>query len=124
MYYSLYRAIYCLYSRIDYCLSGFHIYGSKIRYRLVCHQLIHGDFVIPRVMGDKLKVHPITILLVLLVMGELFGFNGRYFGIPMYCLVKVTVIYLFRKFKQRYNRFYGDNGEYEHTNFTKDQYLK
>ncbi|HCT8119450.1 AI-2E family transporter [Enterococcus faecalis] len=87
-------------------------------------QLIHGDFVIPRVMGDKLKVHPITILLVLLVMGELFGLMGVIFGIPMYCLVKVTVIYLFRKFKQRYNRFYGDNGEYEHTNFTKDQYLK
>lgn len=87
-------------------------------------QLIHGDFVIPRVMGDKLKVHPITILLVLLVMGELFGLMGVIFGIPMYCLVKVTVIYLFRKFKQRYNRFYGDNGEYEHTKFTKDQYLK
>lgn len=87
-------------------------------------QLIHGDFVIPRVMGDKLKVHPITILLVLLVMGELFGLMGVIFGIPMYCLVKVTVIYLFRKFKQRYNRFYGNKGEYEHTNFTKDQYLK
>ena len=55
-------------------------------------QLIHGDFVIPRVMGDKLKVHPITILLVLLVMGELFGLMGVIFGIPMYCLVKVTVI--------------------------------
>lgn len=27
------------YSRIDYCLSGFHIYGSKIRYRLVCHPI-------------------------------------------------------------------------------------
>ncbi|MGC3666896.1 AI-2E family transporter, partial [Enterococcus faecalis] len=59
-------------------------------------QLIHGVFVIPRVMGDKLKVHPITILLVLLVLGELFGLMGVIFGIPMYCLVKVTVIYLFR----------------------------
>lgn len=87
-------------------------------------QLIHGDFVIPHVMGDKLKVHPVTILLVLLVTGELFGLVGVIFGIPMYCLVKVTVIYLFRKFKQHYSRFYGDNGEYEHTNFTKDQYLK
>ena len=43
-------------------------------------QLIHGDFVIPRVMGDKLKVHPITILLVLLVMGELFGLMGVILG--------------------------------------------
>ncbi|MGC6769449.1 AI-2E family transporter [Enterococcus sp. LJL51] len=87
-------------------------------------QLIHGDLVIPRVMGDKLKIHPITILLVLLVMGELLGLVGVIFGIPLYCLIKVTVTYLFRKFKQRYNRFYGEKGKYEHTEFTKDDYLK
>lgn len=89
-------------------------------------QLIHGDLIIPRVMGDRLKVHPITILLVLLVMGELLGLVGVIFGIPIYCLLKVTVSYLFRKFKQRYNRFYGDSdgGKYEETEFTKDEYLK
>ncbi len=32
-------------------------------------QLIHGDFVIPRVMGDKLKVHPITIFTCLVSYG-------------------------------------------------------
>ncbi|MBP1046958.1 AI-2E family transporter [Enterococcus sp. BWM-S5] len=87
-------------------------------------QLIHGDLVVPRVMGDKLKIHPITILLVLLVMGDLLGLVGVIFGIPIYCLLKVFVIYLFRKFKQRYNRFYGEKGKYEETEFTKDEYLK
>ncbi|MGK0552210.1 AI-2E family transporter [Enterococcus faecalis] len=87
-------------------------------------QLFHGDFVIPRVMGNRLKIHPITILLVILVMGELLGLMGVIFGIPLYCLIKVTVIYLFRKLKQRYNRFYGDKGQYEETTFTKEDYLK
>jgi predicted PurR-regulated permease PerM len=87
-------------------------------------QLFHGDFIIPRVMGDRLKVHPITILLVILVMGELLGLMGVIFGIPLYCLIKVTVTYLFRKFKQRYNRFYGAQGQYEDTSFTKEDYLK
>lgn len=61
--------------------------------------MIYGDFVIFCVMGDKLKVYLIIILFVLLVMGELFGLMGVIFGILMYCLVKVIVIYLFCKFK-------------------------
>lgn len=39
-------------------------------------QLLHGDLVIPRVMGDRLQIHPITILIVLLVMGDLMGIVG------------------------------------------------
>lgn len=86
-------------------------------------QLLHGDLVVPKVMGGKLKIHPITILLVLLVMGELLGLVGVIFGIPIYCLLKVFATYLFRKLKQRYNRFYGEKGRYEKTDFSKDEYL-
>ncbi|GAJ25697.1 membrane protein [Liquorilactobacillus sucicola DSM 21376 = JCM 15457] len=87
-------------------------------------QFLHGEFVVPRVMGDKVQLHPITVLLVLLVMGDLMGLVGVIFGIPIYCLIKVLVIYLFRKFKRRYNRFYGKQGKYEDTKFSKDDYLK
>ncbi|KRL01118.1 AI-2E family transporter [Liquorilactobacillus capillatus] len=87
-------------------------------------QFLHGELVVPRVMGNKVQLHPITVLLVLLVMGDLMGLVGVIFGIPIYCLVKVIVIYLFRKFKQRYNRFYGGQGKYEDTKFSKDDYLK
>lgn len=86
-------------------------------------QLLHGDLVVPRVMGDRLKIHPITILVVLLVMGDLMGLVGVIFGIPIYCLIKVLVVYLFRKFKQRYNRYYGQEGKYFHSAFTSKDYL-
>ena len=83
-------------------------------------QLLHGDLVIPRVMGDRLQIHPITILIVLLVMGDLMGIVGVIFGIPIYTLVKLLVTFIFRKFKQRYNKFYGDKGEYEHSSFSEE----
>ncbi|WP_057736567.1 AI-2E family transporter [Liquorilactobacillus uvarum] len=86
-------------------------------------QFLHGELVVPRVMGDKVQLHPITVLLVLLVMGDLMGLVGVIFGIPIYCLVKVLVIYLFRNFKRRYNRYYGRHGKYEDTKFSKDDYL-
>ncbi len=87
-------------------------------------QFLHGQFIVPRVMGDNLQLHPVTVLLVLLVMGDLLGIVGVIFGIPFYCLLKVMVIYLFRRFKRRYNRFFGESGYYEETDFSKDKYLK
>lgn len=87
-------------------------------------QFLHGQFIVPRIMGDNLQLHPVTVLLVLLVMGDLLGVVGVIFGIPFYCLLKVIVIYLFRRFKRRYNRFFGDHGSYEETDFSKEKYLK
>lgn len=86
-------------------------------------QLLHGDLVVPRVMGDRMKIHPITILIVLLVMGDLLGVVGVIFGIPIYALLKVVVVFIFRKFKRRYNEYFPDDGKYRQTEFKKDNYL-
>lgn len=85
-------------------------------------QLLHGDLVIPRVLGNRLKIHPITIIVVLMVMGDLLGFVGIVLGIPIYSLIKLFAVYTFRKFKQRYNRYFGSEGTYEHTDFSEDDY--
>ena len=61
--------------------------------RLVVVQLLHGDLGVPRVMGDRLQIHPITILIVLLVMGDLLGIMGVIFGIPIYTLIKLLVVF-------------------------------
>ncbi|GCF93036.1 AI-2E family transporter [Enterococcus florum] len=86
-------------------------------------QLLHGDLVVPRVMGDRLKIHPVTILVVLLVMGDLLGLVGVIFGIPIYSMIKLIVVFAFRKFKQRYNKFFAEEGTYEKTNFSEKDYF-
>lgn len=77
-------------------------------------QFIDGNLVEPNVMGKQLNVHPLTIIVVLLVMGDLLGLFGLIFGVPIYAILKVIVVHFFQQLKKRYNIYYGDvAGEYE-----------
>lgn len=77
-------------------------------------QLMEGNLISPNVMGKTMQIHPLTIVIVLLVAGNLFGLFGVILGIPGYAVLKVIVGYLFNKFKDRYNRYYGETyGNYE-----------
>lgn len=59
-------------------------------------------------MGKTLKVHPITILFVILVAGNLFGVLGVIFAVPGYAVLKVIVTHVFIWFK-RISGLYGNN---------------
>ncbi|WP_071847666.1 AI-2E family transporter [Alkalibacterium sp. 20] len=77
-------------------------------------QFIDGNLIEPNVMGKQLNVHPLTIIIVLLVMGDMLGLFGLIFGVPIYAILKVIVVHAFQQFKKRYNKYYGDvAGEYE-----------
>lgn len=78
-------------------------------------QFLEGQFISPNIMGRTMKIHPLTIIIVLLSAGNLFGIIGVILGIPGYAILKVIVVYLFSKFKSRYNRYYGEEyGAYQH----------
>ncbi|MGY0693456.1 AI-2E family transporter [Virgibacillus sp. FSP13] len=80
-------------------------------------QFLEGHFISPNIMGRTMKIHPLTIIFVLLSAGNLFGIVGVILGIPGYAIVKVIVVYLFGKFKSRYNRYYGEEyGAYQTQN--------
>lgn len=87
-------------------------------------QLLNGELIEPQVMGKHMVIHPVTIIFVLWIMGELFGMFGLIFGIPLYAIVKVLVVFGFRKFKQRYNRIYAEDVPYEETEFSLESYTK
>lgn len=77
-------------------------------------QFLEGNFISPNIMGRTLSIHPLTIIIVLLAAGNLFGIVGVILGIPGYAIIKVITIYIFGKFKARYNHFYGEEyGYYE-----------
>ena len=86
-------------------------------------QFVDGNLVEPNIMGKNLNVHPLTIIIVLLVLGDLLGFVGLVLGVPIYAISRVIATFVFRKFKQRYNKYYGDeSGYYEDTEFTLEKY--
>lgn len=76
-------------------------------------QLLEGKFISPQVMGKTLKVHPITILFVILVAGNLFGVLGVIFAVPGYAVLKVIVTHVFIWFKRIFG-LYGEQPESEY----------
>jgi predicted PurR-regulated permease PerM len=71
-------------------------------------QLVDGKFISPQIMGKSLRIHPITIIFVLLTAGSLFGVAGVVLGIPGYALLKVVFTHLFKLLKIRYNNYEPD----------------
>lgn len=83
-------------------------------------QLLEGKFISPQVMGKTLKVHPITILFVILVAGNLFGVLGVIFAVPGYAVLKVIVTHVFIWFK-RISGLYGEQPESEYVESPTDR---
>lgn len=74
----------------------------------VIEQTIEGRFISPLVLGSNLSIHPVTILIVLLASGQMFGIIGVIFGIPAYAVLKVLISHLFNWLKRT-------SGEYQET---------
>ncbi|WP_232699473.1 AI-2E family transporter [Brevibacillus daliensis] len=62
-------------------------------------QFIEGKFISPQIMGKSLRIHPITIIFVILTAGNLFGVVGIILAIPGYAVLKVIATHLFNWFK-------------------------
>lgn len=62
-------------------------------------QQIESSFVSPLVMGRALKIHPLTIILLVLVGGNLAGVLGMILIIPTYAVCKVVVQHSYRLLK-------------------------
>ncbi|MFP7171352.1 AI-2E family transporter [Terribacillus sp. 7520-G] len=64
-------------------------------------QLVEGKFITPQIMGRNIRVHPITIIFVILTAGNLFGVVGVILAVPGYAILKVIVTHTFHWFKKR-----------------------
>ncbi|MEK4512618.1 AI-2E family transporter [Paenibacillus anaericanus] len=64
-------------------------------------QLIEGKFISPQIMGKTLRIHPITIIFVILTAGNLFGILGIILAVPGYAVLKVIFSHLFQWFEGR-----------------------
>jgi predicted PurR-regulated permease PerM len=57
---------------------------------LICQNL-ESNVISPQVVGKSMRMHPLTIILVLLVGGELAGIVGMILAVPFYAAMKVVV---------------------------------
>ena len=80
----------------------------KVLIIFVIEQTIEGRFVSPLVLGNKLSIHPITIMFILLTAGSLYGVWGVLLGIPIYASVKVIVKEIFDWYRSVSNLYQDD----------------
>ncbi|WP_179394370.1 AI-2E family transporter [Lacticaseibacillus absianus] len=62
--------------------------------------LLETQLISPFVMGSKLEMHPITIVVVLLTAGNMFGLIGVILGIPGFAVLRIVVVRLFKWYQQ------------------------
>lgn len=77
----------------------------KVLVVFVIEQTIEGRVISPLVLGSQLSIHPVTILLVLLTSGKLFGLVGVILGIPAYAAIKVVISNVFEWYKRISNLY-------------------
>lgn len=63
-------------------------------------QQVDGNVIYPNVIGKSLNIHPLTIILILLVAGNLSGILGVFLGVPVYAILRTLVIFVVKIFKQ------------------------
>lgn len=71
----------------------------KVLVVFIIEQTIEGRVISPLVLGSQLDIHPVTILVVLLTSGKLFGVVGVILGIPVYAAAKVIITHVFEWYK-------------------------
>lgn len=57
----------------------------------VVGQLLEGNFLTPKLVGDKVGLHPVWIMFALLAGGALFGFVGILLAVPVSAVIGVLI---------------------------------
>lgn len=71
----------------------------------VVAQLIEGMFLTPRLVGDRIGLHPVLVIFAVMAGGQLFGFFGVLLALPAAAVVSVIVRFAYQHyfFKQLYD---------------------
>ena len=57
-------------------------------------QIIEGFFLTPRLVGERIGLHPLAVIFALLAFGQLFGFVGVLLALPASAIVSVALKHL------------------------------
>ncbi|MPM89179.1 hypothetical protein SDC9_136287 [bioreactor metagenome] len=64
-------------------------------------QQLDSSVIAPRVVGNKVKLHPVFVILSLSVFGSIFGIWGMIFAVPVAAIIKVIFKRIYDK--KKYN---------------------
>ena len=88
-------------------------YGDWTHVLLVCGvfavgQLLEGYVLVPKLVGDKIGLHPVAVMFAVLAGGYLFGFLGVLLALPAASVIMVLLRYLIERY--RLSELYNEEG--------------
>nr|WP_279097717.1 AI-2E family transporter [Aerococcus urinaeequi] len=72
----------------------------KVLIVFAIEQTIESRVISPQVLGSNMAIHPVTIMLLLISAGSIFGVAGVIFVIPIYAVIKVMFSHFFVWYKR------------------------
>jgi predicted PurR-regulated permease PerM len=74
----------------------------KVAIVFIVVQQIESNLLSPQILGQRLNIHPLTIILLLLAAGTLYGLVGLILATPLYAISKVLSETLYKIYRLRY----------------------
>ncbi|WP_312059735.1 AI-2E family transporter [Anaerotignum sp.] len=78
-------------------LSGESIRALYASILILILQQIDSVYIVPKVVGKKVEMHPVLVLLSLAIFGRIFGFWGLLFAVPLGALINNFFVWFIRK---------------------------
>lgn len=69
---------------------------------MIVAQQIESSLISPNIMGKVLKLHPLTVITIILVAGAIFGFLGILFAVPAYAVAKTIIMHFYDIYTTHY----------------------
>lgn len=63
-------------------------------------QVIEGNFLTPKLVGDSVGLHPLWVFFALLAGGSLLGILGMFLAVPVAAVIGVLLAFALQKYKQ------------------------
>ena len=76
---------------LGYFQFGFSIELMIVAAIFIAGQLVEGNFLTPKLVGERVGLHAVWILFALLTGGSLFGFVGMLLAVPVAAVIGVLV---------------------------------
>jgi predicted PurR-regulated permease PerM len=83
-------------------LSTSSLMVLKVIIVFVIVEQIEANIISPQIIGQRLNIHPLTIILLLLAAGSLYGLVGLFLVTPLYALLKVLIQNLYKIYHWHY----------------------
>jgi predicted PurR-regulated permease PerM len=61
-------------------------------------QLIEGAFLTPKLVGDRIGLHPVLVIFAVAAGGQLFGFFGILLALPAAAVLSVLIRFAYNRY--------------------------